>query len=172
MAKIEGLDKVLKQLSKFGKEANNQIGETTSNNAKEIVANAKSLAPKNFGKLAQGIHDQKVDDLNYEIVAGESYSAYIEFGTGKYVSVPTELSSLASQFKGKGSGTFAEGLQSIKDWCNSKGIEESAAYPIFMSIIRNGIHPQPFLYPAWKQGQEQYVDDLKDDLSELTKKYN
>lgn len=171
MAKVEGLDKVLKQLKQFGVEADKQIGGTTSDIAKEIVSSAKTLAPKNLGKLSQGIYDKKVDDLNYEIVAGESYSAYVEFGTGKKVSVPQELSSLASKFKGNGGG-FAEGLQSIRDWCKSKGIEESAAYPIFMSILRNGTSPQPFLYPAWKKGQKQYVKDLQQLLKGLTAKYN
>jgi len=170
---LKGLDEVLKSLHNFGDEAEKQIAETTFNNAKGIVAAAKSLAPINLGKLAQGIYEEKIDDKNYYIVAGTSYSAYVEFGTGKYVSVPDELKNIASQFKGKGdSGSFAVGLQSIKDWCKNKGIEESAAYPIFMSILRNGIHAQPFLYPAWKKGQIQYVNDLKDDLKELTKKYN
>lgn len=168
---LKGLKEVLKSLDKFGDVAIQEIGETTQNVAKEIEANAKILAPKDKGSLHKTIYNEKVDELNYKVVSPQKYSAYVEFGTGKKVSVPSELSEIASKFKGQG-GSFKEGLQSIKDWCRNKGIDESAAYPIFMSILRNGISPQPFMYPSWKKGQTQYVIDLKDLLKDLTKKYN
>lgn len=168
---VKGLKEVLQSLKVFGDVATKEIGETTQNVAKEIEADAKKLAPSNLGTLRKTIHNEKVDELNYKVVSPADYSAYVEFGTGKKVSVPSELSELASKFKGKGGG-FEKGLQSIKDWCRNKGIDESAAYPIFMSILRNGIRPQPFMYPAWKKGQTQYVIDLKDLLKDLTKKYN
>lgn len=171
MAKVKGLNKVLKQLKKFGVEAEKEIAGATSDAAQEIATNAKILAPKNFGDLSQQIRPQKVDELNYNVVAGASYSAYVEFGTGRKFRAPKELSALASEFKGKGGG-FKDGLQSIKDWCKAKGIEESAAYPIFISILNNGTRPQPFLYPSWKKGQKQYVKDLKNLLKLLTAKYN
>ena len=171
MAKIKGLNKVLKKLSKFGDEAEKIIAETTQANAKELVANARSLAPKDKGKLAQSIIDEKVTNFTYNIVVGSEYGAYIEFGTGKKVSVPNDLKDQADKFKGGRGGTFEEGLQAIKDWCRGKGIEEKFAYPIFISILNEGITPQPYLYPAWVKVKVQYVKDLKGDLKYLTKKY-
>lgn len=171
MATVKGLKGVLNSLKKFGKEADKSVEVITFTVAEDIAKNAKSLAPVNRGDLGQSIHSVKVKDKNYKIVVGMEYGAYIEFGTGSKVSIPTELRDEAAKFKGRGGG-FKEGLQSIKDWCRNKGIEESAAYPIFISILKEGITPQPFLYPAWKQGQTEYVKDLKKELDILTKKYN
>ena len=39
-------------------------------------------------------------------------------------------------------------------------------------IRQVNIEPRPYLYPAWKKGQKDYVKDLKDELKTLTKKYN
>lgn len=168
---VKGINKVLKELQRFGDEADKMVNETTEGNAQEISVMAKQLAPKNKGKLAQSIFVEKEADMLYSINVGLDYGAYIEFGTGKKVKVPSELKDVASKFKGR-KGSFKEGLQSIKDWCRSKGIEESAAYPIFISILNNGIQAQPFLYPAFVKGRKQYLKDLKSDLEHLTNKYN
>lgn len=167
---IKGIDKVIKELKKFGNEADELIGETTSLIADEIVLDAKARAPKDKGKLAQSIHKEKINELNYKVVVGLEYGAYIEFGTGVKISIPAELQDQASKFKGK-KGSFKEGLQSIKDWCKSKGIDEKYAYPIFISILQKGITPQPFLYPAYVKGRNQYLKDLKTVLNKLVKKY-
>ena len=102
VAKIKGLDKVLKELKQFGKEAEKEIDDVTDAVALEIVDDAKQLAPVDIGKLRQGIGKQKKEELNRTIFAREKYSAYIEFGTGGLVNVPNELKELAIQFKGKG----------------------------------------------------------------------
>jgi HK97 gp10 family phage protein len=102
------LSSVLKSLKKFGDEAEKLIEDTTIAVASEIEADAKRLAPVNKqknanpGNLRQMIFTQKVDKLNYEIVAGAPYSAYMEFGTGGLVNVPEEMKDIAIQFKGNG----------------------------------------------------------------------
>jgi HK97 gp10 family phage protein len=168
---VKNINKVLKNLERFGDKANKMIAEVTEGNASEIMLNARSKAPINKGKLAQSITTEKDNDLNYRVVVGLDYGAYIEFGTGKKVNVPSELKDQASKFKNR-KGSFKEGLQSIKDWCRAKGIEESAAYPIFISILNNGIQPQPYLYPAFVKGRKQYLKDLKDNLKALINKYD
>lgn len=166
---IKNIDKVLKKFKQFGKEGDKIVQKVTYGNALEIVEDAKARAPKNIGKLSQSIHDVKIDDKNYIIRVGLDYGAYVEFGTGKKVSVPKELQDQASKFKGR-KGSFKEGLQSIKDWCKSKGIDEKLAYPIFISILENGIQPQPYLYPAYIKGREQYIKDLKAEFKTLVNK--
>ena len=175
MAKIKGLDKVLKKLSKFGDEADKSILLLTRSNAQEIAADAKRNAPVNFGKLRQSIVSEQVnekDSLSYVVGVNAEYGAYVEFGTGAKVQVPSEFSDMAARFKGGRGGSFEQGLQAIKDWCKAKGINQSAAYPIFMSILNTGINAQPYLYPAWVKGKAKYLKDLKDELKRLTTKYN
>tara|TARA_R110001632_G_scaffold143845_1_gene260003 strand:- start:2524 stop:3048 length:525 start_codon:yes stop_codon:yes gene_type:complete len=169
---IKGLTKVLKDLEKFGSEAKKEVDTVTKITSMDIVADAKAFAPKNLGKLAQSIIFTKVGEADYKVVVNSPYGAYVEFGTGAKVRVPAELQSVASQFKGKKGGSFQQGLRAIKDWCKSKGIPENAAYPIFMSILRKGQEPQPYLYPAFVKGRKQYLKDLKELLKRLTKKYD
>ena len=169
---VKNLNKVLKSLKKFGKEADNLIDIYAEDTANQISVDAKLNAPKNLGKLAQSISSaEKVSDLNYKVVVKEDYAPYIEFGTGKKVRVPSEMQELANKVKKRG-GTFEQGLESIKDWCKAKGIDVKLAYPIFISILNNGINPQPFLYPAFVKGRKNFIKDLKNVLDDLTKKYN
>ena len=171
---IKGLNKVLKSLKKFGKEADVEIDITAMATSNDIAYDAKTNAPKNIGKLAQSISSpaEKVKDRNYKVVVTSPYGGYVEFGTGAKVQVPKEMQEMASLWKSKGGGTFEQGLQSVRDWCKNKGIEESAAYPIFMSILKKGTDAQPFLYPAFIKGRKTFLKDLKKLLKNLTAKYN
>ena len=168
---VKGLQEVLKNLQKFGAAAAVEIDKITEEIVINIVADAKINAPKNLGKLGQSIEKVKIKESNYKAVAHKEYAAYVEFGTGTKVQVPSEMQKIASQFKNKKSGSFEAGLRAIKDWCKNKGIDQSAAYPIFISILNEGIQARPFLYPAFVKGRKEYKKDLKDLLKVLTKKY-
>lgn len=104
--KIKGFDKLIKDLKAFGDEGKKRISETTEANAREIEANAKQIAPYDLGVLRQNIKAIEVDDMNWKIYANAfgnaPYSAYMEFGTGGKVEVPTELKDVAIKFIGKG----------------------------------------------------------------------
>jgi len=167
---VKGLDKAIKELKGFGEQGVKMISNVTQANANEISANAKTLAPSNNGKLRQSIHTVQINELNYKIVVGASYGAYVEFGTGVKVQVPAEMKDIAAQFKGGGGGSFEQGLKSIEDWCRSKGIDVKLAYVIFVSLLNKGMDAQPFLYPAFVKGRKQYVQDLEKGLEALIKK--
>lgn len=137
---IKGLKQVLKNLDKFGKEAKKEIDIVTFATAKDIELDAKNLAPVDLGKLRQNILVEKVEESDYKVVSLMKYSAFVEFGTGKNVSVPDELRELAVLFKGKG-------------------------------VKEIHIQPQPFLYPAFVKGRENYLKDLEALLEDLSKKY-
>ena len=137
---IKGLDKVYKDFAKLSQEVHKKVGLVTKANAMEISADARKKAPKDLGKLAQGISYEKVDDtFNYKIFAREKYSAYVEFGTGGMVKVPSELKELAIQFKGKG-------------------------------VKEVNLPARPYLYPAFVKGRVKFLDDLNDLLNKETKK--
>lgn len=167
---IKGVSSVISELRKFGKDAEKMIDAETEAIAFQIESDAKRLAPKNFGKLAQSISHSKPRPLNRIITVNELYGAYMEFGTGTKVKVPAEFSEMASSFKGSRGGTFEQGLEAIKIWCIAKGIDEKAAYPIFAKILGAGINPQPFLFPAWQKGKKDYVKNLEALLKRLNKK--
>ena len=167
---IKGLASTIAELRAYGKDIDKMIDAETESIAFQIEADAKKLAPKNFGKLAQSISHAKVKPALYKVTVNELYGVYLEFGTGTKVSVPAEFADMASSFKGKKQGTFKQGLEAIKVWCKAKGIPEEAAYPIFAKILGAGINPQPFLYPAWVKGKKDYQNNLERLLKSLNKK--
>ena len=167
---IKGLNSTIAELRAYGKDIDKMIDAETESIAFQIETDAKKLAPKNFGKLAQSISHAKVKPALYKVTVNELYGPYMEFGTGSKVSVPAEFADMASSFKGKKQGTFKQGLEAIKVWCKSKGIPEEAAYPIFAKILGAGINPQPFLYPAYIKGKSEYIKNLNTLLKNIKKK--
>ena len=161
-------------LKQFAKEGEAEIKKVILIKAMEAVAEAKRLAPVDMGELRQNISFEKQDSdgLHYSVIAFANYAAYVEFGTGKKVSVPDEFAEMAIQFKGAAGGSFEDGLKRIQGWCKRHGIDEGAAYPIFMSILNKGLEPQPFLHPAFKSAEETFKKDLEFVFNRLMEKYN
>lgn len=164
---VKGTYKVIQALRAFKKKGEDIIDRETQAIAFQIEGDARKLAPKNFGKLAQSITFRKEKKSNYKLFVNEFYGGYIEFGTGTKVNIPAEFADMALQYKGKRAGTFKDGLESIKVWCRAKGIPEEAAYPIFAKILGAGINPQPFLYPAYIKGKKDYLTNLRRALGKL-----
>lgn len=167
---VKGTFATIQAIRKFGKDTDKAIDAETEAIAYQIEGDAKKLAPKNFGKLAQSISFRRLSSMNYELKVNERYGGYIEFGTGTKVNVPAEFAEMANSFRGGKGGSFKEGLEAIKIWCRSKGKDEKAAYPIFAKILGAGINPQPFLYPAWMKGKRDYLQNLRTLLGKLKKK--
>jgi len=167
---IKDLNSTISELRKFGEKAEKTINAETQAIAYQIEGDAKKLAPKNFGKLAQSISNEKVKPALYKVTVNELYGAYMEFGTGTKVKIPAEFADMANSFKSKKQGTFEQGLEAIKVWCRAKGIPEEAAYPIFAKILGAGVNPQPFLYPAYQKGKADYLKNLESALKKLNKK--
>ena len=103
-SEIKGLNKLLKKFETLDKEIIKNVKDTIEGAAQDIEVDAKVAAPVDFGKLRQGIKLEPIagKEMGYRVVAKEKYSAFMEFGTGGRVKVPTELKEVAIQFKGKG----------------------------------------------------------------------
>jgi HK97 gp10 family phage protein len=138
---IKGLNSVLANIRKYGKEAEKDIEGVTELVARNIEKNAKNYAPANFGKLGQSIQAVKDTPLNWKIEAGgviAPYAPFVEFGTGGLVNVPNELKDQAIKFKGKG-------------------------------IKQVNLKARPYLYPALLQGRTEYLEKLKKVLDKYGK---
>ena len=167
MASVNGVNKTIAEIRRFGTDAQKKINQETEAIAFQIEADAKRMAPKNFGKLAQSISHEKINASNYKVTVNEMYGAYMEFGTGTKVQVPDEFKNMAASFQGSTGKSWREGLEAIKVWCRAKGIDEKAAYPIFAKILGAGVNPQPFLYPSWIKGKSDYQKNLERLLKNL-----
>jgi len=168
--KFEGLDVVFKKLNTKPQDINEGISDELNAWALDTVTLAKQNCPVDEGFLRSSINANfsTPNKLEAEITVGANYGAYIEFGTrghaARYVStLPTDWKELASSFKGGGGkkGSFKDYLLQILRWVKAKGIDEKAAYPIAISILRKGIKPQPYLYPAVNETRKQLIDRIK-----------
>lgn len=169
---VLGTERLLKQFDKFGKVGQKVISAEIEAIARQISGDAKKNAPSNFGTLRQSIQPEKITPLSWEVVAMASYAGYVEFGTGSKVSVPKEMQEVANAIKSNPKGNIDNALDSIKDWCRAKGIDERAAWPILMSILEQGLRPRPFLFPAWMKGSKDLIKNLQKQLELLSKDFN
>jgi HK97 gp10 family phage protein len=130
---VKGINTVIANIRKYGKEAEKDIEAVTELVARNIEKDAKSGVVANLGKLGQSIQAVKEKPTNWKIEAGgllAPYAPFVEFGTGGLVEVPNELKEMAIKFKGKG-------------------------------IKKVNLRARPFLYPALLRGRAQYYDKLK-----------
>jgi HK97 gp10 family phage protein len=138
--------------------------------------------------MGQTISSKKAGRLQYEVVAPTRYAAYVEFGTKKKTNVPPGFEQYARQFQGKATGDFNDLLLAIAKWVKVKGIAGVAvkrfksgkrkgltgfagrkaqerldldlAWTIAYSIAKNGINPQPFMYPALQKNRGKIIQEL------------
>jgi len=178
--KIDGLAGLKDQVNGLIADIEQEIGFEIEASAQNIVRDAKRLAPVDQGQLVNGINYKKISPAEYEVVSEAPYSAYLEFGTGAKVQVPAGYEEFAAQFKGqKGPGTLDEFFLNILDWVKSKGITGAAtgkrkgsqfnsdqqnydvAYAIFLSILKKGINPHPFLIPAVETEKPKLLERIR-----------
>ncbi len=156
--KVKGLDEVIKKFDELAVNTKEDVTVALDVFGQNVVRDAKQLVSINSsdeGGLLRGI-DSSIGSLSVTITSRQNYSAYIEFGTRKFAasyvsSLPADWQTFAATFKGRGEGDFKTFLLSIMRWVKRKGIDNKAAYPIAMKILRNGIRPRPFLYPSIKK---------------------
>lgn len=130
---VKGIDSVVANLRKFGKEAEKDIEGVTALVAQKIESYAKNSAPADLGKLGQSIKAHKINATHYRIEAGGTlapYAPFVEFGTGGLVEVPEEMKEIAIKFKGKG-------------------------------IRQVNLRARPYLYPSLLIGRKEYLEKLK-----------
>lgn len=170
------MDRLLRQLESFGEAAKDKAGVEVKDTADEIqklaIDNVKSHGANNFGKLIQGIQPERKNDLQFNVIAKEDYSGYVEFGTGVKTVVPAEMKDIANAIKNNPKGDLKLALKSVQDWCRGKGIDERAAWPILMSVLDEGLRPRPFLYPAWKKGTASMIKRLEKQVEREVKRFN
>jgi HK97 gp10 family phage protein len=166
-----------------------KVSRVLNASAEEIVQKAKRNAPADRGQIRQGISADTSQLLEKHVTSHAPYSAYIEFGTGKYAAMkvaeyPSDIQAFAQQFKGKGSGDYYEFLNAILDWVKRHHLAQITnsytgrkrtkkadlllvAEAIAWSIIKNGIHPHPFMIPAFIDQKDILLRDMRTMLNQL-----
>ena len=103
MSSVTGLDSVLFNLENASALYQDKIKTGVATVTNDILNDAKSNAPVEFGKLRQsGLAEPINNGFGGKITFSIIYAPYIEFGTGGLVVVPTGWEGFAMQFKGAG----------------------------------------------------------------------
>ena len=167
--KISGLDAAIKGIENKVKAAEKDIQNELNAWALETVTYAKQNAPTDEGHL-KGAINADFGKLKAGVTVAVDYAAYLEFGTRKFAaewisSLPSDWQTFASQFKGGGGDSFQVFVKRITEWVARKGIEKSAAYPIALKIIREGIRPRKYLFEATNRTTPDLIKNIKEILS-------
>jgi hypothetical protein len=164
---MEGFDEVIKNLDtkRLERDINDELTAFGYDVARDAKQNLSINKTNNLGFLTNSIYVIP-GRLKVEIGAGMEYAAYIEFGTRKFAaayvnSLPPDWKTFAAKFRGSGTGTFAQMVASITQWCKNKGIDDNAAYAIARKILIEGIPAQPYLYPAYEKNRVELIKRLK-----------
>lgn len=90
----------------MGDDAVEAFEEITKVYAQNIIEKAKPNIPSNKTKdisnLRGTLFYEKVREMTYKVESPKKYAAFVEFGTGTTVDVPSDWKELAWKFKGKG----------------------------------------------------------------------
>lgn len=154
---IKGLDTTIRRVEGLARSVRQDAQDELNAFADDVSRTAKRLAPGDEGRLRGAINPiHGTGNLEASVVAAVVYAAFMEFGTRKFAAIyvatlPADWQAYAATFKGGAGGNFNEFLKAVMAWVKRKGIDNAAAYPIALKILREGVRPQPFLYPAIQQ---------------------
>lgn len=164
---VKGYDKLKKQLTAMPAQLKKEVGAEIGFAAEEVAELARTDAPADQSFLRQQISVNKIDELNYEDVSGADYSGYLEFGTRTQVQIPAGLEDEAAAAKSAKGATSGSVRQAIFEWCRRKGIEESAWFPIYLSIMIKGIKPHPFWFKQLARVEPKLIKNIENVLEDL-----
>lgn len=147
--KIKGLKELKRKLGKQGEAKVTQIiSDEMEAAAYDVQGEAMNRAPVDTGITRAGISVEG-KDLRWIVYTVAEYAGYQEFGTKTLVDVPPEMKEQADKFR-SGKGDYKEFKKQIAAWMNRKGIPKEAIFPIMAKIMKIGVKPHPFMYPAFK----------------------
>lgn len=178
--KVQGIDQFQKKLKSMPAKLQKEVAGEIEDSARKINAKQLRLVPVDEGGLKQGVGYKKTKPLSTELFSSKHYSPFREFGTKSRKQIPAELQDYAKQFNLKGPKIgFDAFFQIILDWVHRKGIagrystktkrrvgsknsqlEEDfdVAWPIALSILKKGTHPQPFFFKPFFDERKTLVE--------------
>lgn len=139
-----------------------EIDEAAKFGAQSWVRLASISAPVDQGRLRQRISPEKVSTGVWNVNSPSEYSAVMEWGSKKLISVPAELQEYAIQFKGVPHGTGAK--EAIYAWAKRVGIKNP--YLVFRKIMMVGVKPHPFFFIHKQTVEAQIIRDIKQMIKE------
>lgn len=171
--RLDGVQDAINRLAKVGGQVAEDVEDELAAGANDIRASAarniSSQIQNTTRQMLGGLYVAQVGPLRFEVGNNVYYAPYIEFGTRGKVSVPKEMQAIAAEIQKRPSrGKFPDMVDAIYKWAVKKGLwsKDDAdgkwrAVRMASSIYRNGIAPQPFLYPAYIENRSKIIERIK-----------
>lgn len=146
---IKGLDKLLKDLTKFGNDGAKAVVTQLGNSATNIERGAKARLPFEFNFIGQKIN-KEITDRGFTVKVGvdgtneNPIPAYVEFGTGQFA---------------KNLLFSGEYDQEIRDIAIK-----------FKKDVDGRSPATPYLFPAFFEERPKLIEKLKKELEQLARK--
>lgn len=94
---------------------------------------------------------------NDAIVTGDLYNSMRTRESNKGLVISLGSVSPYAPFVEYGTRPHFPPPDAIRAWCRMRGIPDSAVYPICLKIAKYGTPAQPFLWPAYRLGQQRHL---------------
>lgn len=159
--RLEFVKETLEEIQKYGEQVSQEVENELLASALTITRNAKANAPESQGHLRRSITYGKIGDLLFEVMVNADYAMYVEFGTRGKVRIPSGWESLAAQARGTGTIGTLTAKEAIFRWCEREGVDEQYWWPIYLSIMVEGMNPHPYLIPAVEDEKEAFEARIK-----------
>lgn len=136
---IVGLDNLKKKFKSIDTNTAQQIKAQVLKSGLKIESAAKDKAPVDTGRLRAAI-ETKVSNggFTYEVYPTVTYAAALEFGTRAHFPPPAALAG----------------------WARRHGMS-GKEYLIARAVSRKGTKKQPFLFPAYEDEKDKFVNAIR-----------
>jgi HK97 gp10 family phage protein len=151
-ASFTGKEKLVRNCQMLRVKFPEALYEANMETATEIFDEARRNIKTNDSYASGELYDSIVTEVSARGLAiwvgsTSHYAPYVEFGTRPHFPP----------------------LDAIRQWCQLKGIPESAAFPIARKISEVGTSEAPFLAPALKVGQRNHLSRIRKIISLMVK---
>jgi hypothetical protein len=173
--KVQGLDKVLRSFRRLPETVRREARWEMQVAADDMVKIASKNAPADEGSLRNAIQS-KPSGKNFEVVMSKTHGIYMEFGTKSKFDAPSYLGSYPARFKGIGKGSYNDALKAMMGWVKRKGLvgndeteQKQVAYLVLRKILKEGLKPRPYFFPAFQRVSKELIDRLRNILRQELK---
>lgn len=164
--RITGLKEFQKKLKNLPKEIKYEVGLETLDAAKNWEQRSKRDAPVDQRALISGIVGSKIGEMTSQVTSSAEHSPYMEWGTRRRVRVPQNIASYAAKFRGSGKQGERFALQKkLYAWMDRVGIPDEAQWIVYISIVTNGVNPQPFFFIQRPHVEREFIKSVNNILN-------
>jgi hypothetical protein len=187
---IKGMDKLIKSISTMPITLQANVDKELESAADDMVVEAVRKAPTDESGLRQSINARH-STFKHAVFMQKRYGVFQEFGTKSKFSAPSALGSYPSRFRGKGDGNYKDALAAMTGWVKRKGVtgtysvktrkrtgnkltrekqDRQVAYLILRKILREGLKPRPYFFPAFFVARKRVMARIKKHLKDEIRK--